>query len=432
MSDGRSLITGFEFRNKNLGVSALALSALALLYRRLDERVGIIDFKGGTRPVDDVLLRHAGLPPAAKVEIRSFTQTRKFWAGDSAFLAETAIRTGLPIGSTAGLIRSSAGLLDVSGGDSFADIYGRKRFIRMCRPKWLALAMKRPLVLLPQTYGPYKDPGMRAMAADIVARADCAVARDARSYDVLKELLGGRFDPARHLVGADMAFRLPTVDPPAQALEVVARARAVANGAAVAGFNVSGLIANQPGTWRSYGFKDDYFATCVALVRRLLASGAGAVVLVPHVIARPDPATESDIWASQQLVAALAPSERERVAIASGYELPSEAKAIIRRLDWFSGSRLHATIGSLSNGVSTATIAYSDKARGIFEALGVGDAVADPRVLGSDEVVEHQVRAFVDRDRHRAAIAERLPGILATVDRQMDEIARIFKSAGRR
>jgi polysaccharide pyruvyl transferase WcaK-like protein len=269
---------------------------------------------------------------------------------------------------------------------------------------------------------------LRAIAGDIVARATCAVARDARSYEVLKEIVGNRFDPTKHLVGTDMAFRLPTIDPSAQALEVVERARTIARGAAVAGFNISGLIANAPESWREYRFRDDYFATCVKLVSRLLATGAGAVVLVPHVVIRGSAETESDIHASEKLLAALSPAERERVVIAQGYEFPTEAKAIIKRLDWFSGSRLHATIGSLSNGVSTATIAYSDKARGIFEALGVGDTVADPRVLSSDEVVEHQVRCFAERDRHRAAIAERLPGILAIADRQMDDIARLLKT----
>jgi polysaccharide pyruvyl transferase WcaK-like protein len=228
-----------------------------------------------------------------------------------------------------------------------------------------------------------------------------------------------------------MAFRLPTIDPSAESLSIVERARDVARGAAVAGFNISGLIANAPESWRKYRFRDDYFATCVKLVSRLLASGAGAVVLLPHVIIDGGGDTESDIHASRRLVDALPPTERERVFIAGGFEFPTEAKAIIRRLDWFSGSRLHATIGSLSNGVSTATIAYSDKARGIFEALGVGGTVADPRLLTGDEVVEHQVRCFVDRDLHRAAIGGRLPGILATADRQMDDIARLLREAVR-
>lgn len=424
-----ALLTGVDFRNKNLGVSALGLSALALLRNRLSA-VDILDWGIGLRTAGDDILRHAGTNSASTtVRMHGFRQTRKPWAADSMFLADAAIHTGLELGSGARAIGAASALLDASGGDSFADIYGRRRFVRVSRPKWLAIAMKRPLVLLPQTYGPYKDPVMRREAADIVAHAVCAVARDARSYEVLKELLGNRFDPSRHLVGTDMAFRLPTIDPPAEALDLVERARAMARGAAVAGVNVSGLIANAPDSWRKYGFRDDYAVTSRKLVLRLLDSGAGAVILLPHVIIDGGADTESDIHASHALRNSLEPTQRERVFIASGYEFPTEAKAIIRRLDWFTGCRLHATIGSLSNSVSTATIAYSDKARGIFEALGVGETVADPRVLRGDEVVEHQVRCFVARDRHRTAIAENLPGILATADRQMDDIARLLRTA---
>ncbi len=430
-TSSRPIIAGVDFRNPNLGVSALGLSAVALLYPRLGA-CDVFDWRRGHRRPDAEILRHAGIAQSgaaqAAFDIIGWSQTRKFWQSDSSLHAVIAQYTGLPIGVGASAIARSSGLLDASGGDSFADIYGLRRFVRVTRPKQIALALKRPLVLLPQTYGPYRDPKLRAIAGDIVARATCAVARDARSYEVLKEIVGKRFDPTKHLVGTDMAFRLPTIDPSAQALEVVERARTIARGAAVAGFNISGLIANAPESWREYRFRDDYFATCVKLVSRLLTAGAGAVVLVPHVVIRGSAETESDIHASEKLLAALSPAERERVVIAQGYEFPTEAKAIIKRLDWFSGSRLHATIGSLSNGVSTATIAYSDKARGIFEALGVGDTVADPRVLSSDEVVEHQVRCFAERDRHRAAIAERLPGILAIADRQMDDIARLMKS----
>ena len=424
-----ALVAGVEFRNRNLGVSALGLSALALLAPRIGA-VDTLDWGRGTRFADDGILRHAGLSTReTTVRMHGFRQTRKPWAADSAYLAELAIRTRLPVGAGARAISRCSALLDASGGDSFADIYGRHRFVRVARPKWIAFAMRRPVVLLPQTYGPYEDPGMRREAADIVARSTCAVARDARSYEVLKELLGDRFDPSRHLVGTDMAFRLPTIDPPAESLAIVEKARDCARGAAVAGFNISGLIANAPESWKKYRFRNDYFATCLELVSRLLASGAGAVVLLPHVIIDGGADTESDIHASRRLVDALPPIERERVFIAGGFEFPTEAKAIIRRLDWFSGSRLHATIGSLSNGVSTATIAYSDKARGIFEALGVGGTVADPRRLTSEEVVEHQVRCFVEHDLHRAAIRERLPGVLATADRQMDDIARLLRDA---
>ncbi len=52
-------------------------------------------------------------------------------------------------------IRSSVAVLDVSAGDSFADLYGSKRFDYICLFKEMAIQMKKPLILLPQTYGPF-------------------------------------------------------------------------------------------------------------------------------------------------------------------------------------------------------------------------------------------------------------------------------------
>ena len=53
-------------------------------------------------------------------------------------------------------------VLDVSGGDSFTDLYGAARFRQIIAPKQIALATGRPLVLLPQTYGPFSRATSRA------------------------------------------------------------------------------------------------------------------------------------------------------------------------------------------------------------------------------------------------------------------------------
>ncbi len=424
-----AVITGVDFNNRNLGVSALGLSALALLAPRMPRSMTVLDLTAGTRVMDGETLRHAQVGGDTRVTCQGFRQTMRFYAPDSVLLAECAIRTHLALGNAARAIHSSCAVFDASGGDSFADIYGPKRYARIARVKKLTLAMRRPLVLLPQTYGPFRDPAIKRDAASIVQRAACAVARDAHSFEILKDLLGAHFDASRHFYGTDMAFRLPTIDPSARALDVVERARVIAAGAAIAGFNISGLIANNPQSWSAYGFKDNYTDTCVKVVTGLLQRGAGCVVLLPHVLGEGNANSECDIAASTSLRARLAPPLRERVLIAEGYRYPTEAKAIIQHFDWFSGSRLHATIGALSNGVPTATIAYSDKAKGIFEACGVGASVADPRILSGDAVAEHQLDNFAQRAHSRATLMATLPAIRAMVDSQMDRIVEVVNAA---
>ena len=67
---------------------------------------------------------------------------------------------------------------DIRGGDSFSDIYGTGRFILNCLPALVVLAIGRPLVLLPQTYGPYKKKLARRMAGIIIRRTRFVLGRD--------------------------------------------------------------------------------------------------------------------------------------------------------------------------------------------------------------------------------------------------------------
>ncbi len=48
-------------------------------------------------------------------------------------------------------------ILDFTGGDSFSDIYGIKRLVRKLGDKEMALASRVPLVLAPQTIGPFEN-----------------------------------------------------------------------------------------------------------------------------------------------------------------------------------------------------------------------------------------------------------------------------------
>src|ERR1017187_101627 len=47
--------------------------------------------------------------------------------------------------------------LSLAGCDSFSDIYGLQRFFYVSLPQILVLWLGKPLILLPQTYGPFKS-----------------------------------------------------------------------------------------------------------------------------------------------------------------------------------------------------------------------------------------------------------------------------------
>ncbi len=244
-----------------------------------------------------------------------------------------------------------------------------------------------------------------------------AWARDERSFEVLKERLGDRFDPTRHRVGVDVAFGLPS-HPPAK----LPTSFDESGGEPPVGLNVSGLIYNDPNAARErYRFVLDYRELVARFVRWLIEERGARVTLVPHVVPGGD-VVESDPRANRAVLKELGDFGGRLSLLPEGFD-QCETKWLISRCAWFCGTRMHSTIAGLSSGTRTATVSYSPKALGVFESCGLGEAVVDPTSLSTDEALERLRSIYDDRERLGGVLQERLPAVLATADAQMDEIA---------
>lgn len=407
----------------NLGVSALSHSvAFALRERIPNADLCIFDNGRGLRrsklQVGDQewLIRLCGLSNSRRIYRReSLAHMRLSQAFPQ--LMNNGVRT----------IAQSRAVLDISGGDSFTDLYGSRRFELISRPKEIVMREKRPLILLPQTYGPFREKKNRARAAEIVRRCDSAWARDSRSFEVLADLLGPDFDAARHHCGVDVAFLLPSTRPG----HIESPLQQWLEGACgeVVGLNVSGLIYNGgQSAARQYGIAADYSTTVLRLVERLLANSGVNILLVPHVKAPPTK-VESDLRACRHLLERLGPIAGERVRVLTGDYNEMEIKWIIGRLQWFCGTRMHSTIAALSSGVPCASIAYSDKTVGVFATCGQQAHVFDPRQMDTEELVDCVYQSFLERSDLRYPLQDKLPGVIARAGSQMDEIAKICLTA---
>jgi polysaccharide pyruvyl transferase WcaK-like protein len=304
-------------------------------------------------------------------------------------------------------IAESDAVWDISGGDSFTDLYGDRRFAAITSPKLITLQRGIPLVLLPQTYGPFRDERRREVARTIVRQADRAWARDERSFDVLRGLLGDDFDPQRHRCGVDVAFALEPRAPLSLPDEV---AEQLEQPLPPIGLNVSGLLFNEPGRGTAYGFKCDYRELVSRLLKALLKRNDSDVLLIPHVITAPGH-YESDIAACEMLAEVVPRQYRERVRVLPALSDPREVKWVIGRLSWFCGTRMHSTIAALSSGVPTAAIAYSIKTLGVFETCDQGLHVIDPRTHSCDEVVDRLWESFQARHEAQRSLAQVLPAV---------------------
>jgi polysaccharide pyruvyl transferase WcaK-like protein len=246
-------------------------------------------------------------------------------------------------------------VIDIGGGDSFADIYGGRRLRRMFVLKFLTHLAGTPLVMAPQTVGPFKKPVSKWVAklsmrlCKIVATRDQLSTKAARDMGLTRDLIEA----------SDVALRLP-FDAPTNT-----------TGPKKVGINVSGLLMGGGYTGKNeFGLQMNYPGLIRDLISHFQNLGT-QVHLVPHVIVPAGRlAAEDDYNASMKLHA-----EFPNTIVAPAFETPSEAKTYIAGMDFFMGARMHACIAAFSSGVPVIPMAYSRKFAGLFGSIGYDHTV---------------------------------------------------------
>lgn len=270
-------------------------------------------------------------------------------------------------------------VLDLSGGDSFADIYGVSRIIKMIAAQNIALLAGRPLAISPQTIGPFSRPLIRRLALNVMRRAVAVATRDDPSTKFAREMgFKGEIIEA-----SDVAFRMSYDPPPPRP----------ADGPIKVGLNVSGLLINGGYTQDNmFGLTVDY----PKLAREMVAYFAGLegveTHMVGHVLSDTQP-VEDDRNAGVTLAA-----EFPNVKVAPAFKSPPEAKSYIAGMDYFVGGRMHACIAALTTGVAVMPTAYSRKFAGVFGTVGYPHC-ADCKSEDDAAVMEKVRWGFDNRDR---------------------------------
>lgn len=349
----------------NLGVGALTLGQMALITeaaqrRGTKVRFIIIGTRGGTPyPIEDY-----EIAATAEFALRAF-KAGKFGA--------------------ISLLRKCDIVFDIGEGDSFADIYGNKRLAIQVLGKALSRLFGRPLVLSPQTIGPFKSGLGRALGNVGMRMAIRIYARDPLSLELLRSAgFAGRSQEVM-----DVAFALPFERPVHKQ-----------DGRIRIGLNVSGLLyhggysgANQ------FGLTVDYRELIDRSIAFFLAQTVAEVFLVPHVNSDAVE-VEDDLRASQKLA-----NRNPGLQVAPRFVSPSAAKSFISGLDFFTGARMHACIAAFSSGVPVIPMAYSRKFNGLFNSLGYSH-VLDCLTFSTQGGFDLLAKGFEQRTQLKLAVDE--------------------------
>lgn len=288
------------------------------------------------------------------------------------------------------------------GGDSFSDIYGQVRYWKRMLPHIPVLLLGGRLVLTPQTFGPFESRIAALGARFLFGRASVVFARDSRSLDFAREMLGASGSRVEPQLSPDVAFALPVRIPDPLPIEPPLPDD---KSALLVGLNLSGLLAIGGYTGRNmFGLRAPYTESMLNLVSELLKDPGTRILIVPHVFGDTD---ESDEVITQRFVKWTGKRYPGRVHYVSGTPQAAELKWMIGLCDVFIGARMHACIAALSQGVPAIGIAYSRKFEGVFATAGVADWVVDPRRLDREELVRACLERIALREETRALLAPR-------------------------
>lgn len=285
---------------------------------------------------------------------------------------------------------------DITGGDSFSDIYGMRRFLLGFLHKCLVLLFNKDLVMLPQTYGPFKKKITEKMAAHILKKAKAVYSRDKDGVQCARRLLGDK-DADKVKLCPDVAFVLDAQPWDDRAIEQIVAAKD--KGRQIIGLNVNGLLYNGGYTQNNmFGLAVDYPQLIKQIVDSFLAMDDVAIVLTPHVFPEDILAVENDSIACRAVYDSLTKEHQGNMILPEKQPDQGQIKYLIGKCDFFVGSRMHSCIAALSQSVPAVGLAYSKKFKGVFQTIGLQDFVVDLRSSSADHVLEKVSNAYGQRD----------------------------------
>jgi len=311
--------------------------------------------------------------------------------------------------------------VDITGGDSFSDIYGLGRFVQSFLIRMLPLMLGKDLILFPQTYGPFKRALSRSMARYVLRRSRRIYSRDQAGLDFVKELLKHIDSQDRIAFAPDVALLLEPRRP--AVLDVEGLDAAQDGASTTVGLNVSGLI--DYGGYRGgneFGLRVAYRELVDAIVERLMQKEGVRIVLVPHVIPSDvyEGNVENDLAACLDVHGRLSVRYPGRLFVARGTYDQGEVKYIIGMCDFFVGTRMHSCIAALSQHIPAVGVAYSKKFKGVFQTVGVENLVADMRSSQADEILATIEAAFASRESIARRLRETVPEARRKVSRLLE------------
>lgn len=236
------------------------------------------------------------------------------------------------------------------GGDGFSDIYGDKLFKARLNQTIPFMALGIPLIILPQTIGPFKKKENYDLAIKIMKYAQMIYVRDSK-FENEFEKMGLKYEQTKDL----SAFMLP------EPWDIDIKPNSI-------GINVSGLAY-------SNNFKglEGQFDVYPDLIDRIIChfrDKGHVIYLIPHSYRYGNPEfANDDMWACHEAYNRL--QDKTNVIFVDKELTSPQVKYVISQMSFFVGTRMHANFAAIYTNVPLFGLAYSYKFEGAFYANGL-------------------------------------------------------------
>ncbi len=268
-------------------------------------------------------------------------------------------------------------LVDLSG-FAYSDQWGAgkvERFARLCEYHG---RRGRPIVMLPQAFGPFTEPTVRDAFRRVTERANLICARDRESYAHVLEITAHperlRLSPDITLFSRRAEHLTPNQKP--------SYCCVVPNGR---------VLDHGDRTWHTH-----YTQFLLEASKRILAAGLEVRILVHS-------DEEEDFELARHLLNSMSNSQLRAVSVETGGAL-GDLKTVIGQSRGIVGSRYHALVSAFAQGVPSVALGWSHKYSALYADFGM-DAYCFDHRASLDEFLDRITDITDDDNAARLAAA---------------------------
>lgn len=342
------LISGFNLRDNNRGTAALGYGSISFC-----------DHHGYLKDTQE-LINFIYVKKFWKKEYRDrhseYSVDGKRWRHHVVFILEwekklyDKFHILLPFTKFGKYVRNIDLVATINGGDGFSDIYNDSTFYHRLTDTEIAMRENIPVIVLPQTLGPFEKQYNFNIAKSILQYASAVYVRDDKFNNELEAM------NVKYKLTKDLSAYM---QPEPFDISIVPDS---------IGINVSGLAY-------SNGFRtlSGQFTAYPELIDRLIChfrDNGHTVYLIPHSYnySCPEP-NNDDLVACKEAYKRL--KNKENIVLVDYDLLAPQIKYVISKMKFFIGTRMHANFAAIYTGVPLFGLAYSYKFEGAFNANGL-------------------------------------------------------------